>query len=109
MTVQTQNTKYFFKELNLLNQVAKHNEMADLMLELQNHLIQKGYLTDDLCRTRLQFHDSSIKQIVNIFLNVRREYQQDNEPCDDFSYIAVAFDWLSENGIQVNERKVLTP
>jgi len=102
MTTTKTIKKHFFKELKLLNKQAKHDEMAELMLELQDHLIQKGYLTDDLCRTQKSMRDSNTKQIVKIFLNVRREYQEDDEPCHDFSYIAVAFDWLNEYGIIIN-------
>lgn len=92
--------RYFFERLKELNLLKNHDEMAELMLELQSYLIEKGYLTNELRKTSSSYRTESAKEIVTIFVSVRNEYQPYEHECEDFSYISVAFDWLEINNIQ---------
>nr|WP_173026405.1 hypothetical protein [Aeromonas sp. Ne-1] len=77
------------------------DEMSDLILDLQDYLINQGYLTKELRLTKDSYESESLKEITDIFTKVRNEYQAYNEPCGDFSYLAVAYYWLEAKGIIV--------
>jgi len=88
----------YLSDLIELNKEARHDDMADLMICLEYDLTKNGHLTEQLIPTKKGLEEE--KEIVNIFLNVRREFQKDHEAIQDFSYISVAWDWLRANQIK---------
>lgn len=96
-----QRVEEIFKELVLLNEEGDHDEMADLMYDLQSYLVKHQYLTDQLFPT--EKGSEELQELTDIFLEIRREYQSDEEKIQDFSYLAVAWDWLYSRGVPVND------
>lgn len=91
----------YLEKLVKLNVERNHDEMAETVVKLQHHLVRAEYLTEDLVPTITSDISVLDKQIVDIFLDVRREYQEDGEVCQDFSYLSVAWYWLESNGTKI--------
>lgn len=92
--------RHYFERLCQFNELKDENSAVELMVEVQEFLIKRGVLNDELqFVTGCKITDKEVKKIKDIFINVRREYQSDEEPCEDFSYFAVAIDWLLANNI----------
>jgi len=94
-------TMDYLDKLVKLNVERNHDEMAETVVKLQHHLVRAEYLTEDLVPTNTSDISVLDKQIVDIFLDVRREYQEDGEVCQDFSYLSVAWYWLESNGTKI--------
>lgn len=92
-----------YRELLSLNSKGDHDEQAELMVDLQDYLIRNEYLTEELLPT--EKGNSKLNKLVSIFLRVRREFQPDDEKVQDFSYLSVAWDWLVDTGVKINEMR----
>lgn len=92
----------YYNKLVELNTGAKHDDMAELMLNLQDDLIERGYMTQDLKKTESSNTTETLSLVTDVFLEIRREYQHDDEPITDFSYLSVAWEWLVKTGVEIN-------
>lgn len=84
----------YLETLKDLHEKGNHDAMADLMLKVQSTLIEKGYLTKDLLPHDENNKNRNFFAVRDVFFKVRGEFQEDTEPCGDFSYLSAAFDWL---------------
>ena len=97
--------KDFFNKLLEINnridfQSNKADDVSDLMLDLQEYLIETKVINSDLFPSNINSIDDEL--ISNIFLDVRRNFQDDDEEIRDFSYLQVADKWLSVNNVKIN-------
>ena len=95
----------FYKKLLEVNssndfEVNKGDDAADLMLDLQDYLINNKIISDNLFPLNIENDEQHL--IANIFLEVRRDFQADNEEIHDFSYLSVADKWLNSNAIKIS-------
>lgn len=97
--------KEFYELLIMINNnksdvTIKADDASDLMLDLQDFLINKGVIDENLFP--LNVNSDIEKQISDIFLDIRRKFQNDDEQISDFSYLMVADKWLLLNDVKLN-------